>query len=167
MKNKNHPLYFVWKGLRQRCRNPNSPKYPRYGGRGITVDPRWDDFKQFAEDMGERPEGHTIDRIDNDGPYSPENCRWATNVQQANNRRQRKDANVLTVNGVTRTVLEWSKLTGINYGTILNRMRKFGMTGEDVLQPPIDPKVSGDRAAYRRWGFIRSQNQSLPHSAKD
>lgn len=83
-----HELYGIWAVMRGRCNNPENKSYKHYGGRGISVCERWNDFKMFAKDMGDRPEGLSIDRINNDGDYEPSNCKWSTAVEQANNRRK-------------------------------------------------------------------------------
>lgn len=92
--------YRIWGSMKTRCNNPKSKSYPRYGGRGITVCERWRDFRNFLADMGPRPStGHTLDRIDNNGNYEPDNCRWATSLEQAQNSRAAKltEADVLAI----------------------------------------------------------------------
>jgi hypothetical protein len=105
--------------MRQRCLNPNSPAYRHYGGRGITIDPRWDSFDQFLADMGEMPDGMSIERKNNDKGYSPENCVWATPAEQGRNTRKCRQ---LTHNGQTKTLREWADEYSLNYQTLGKRL---------------------------------------------
>lgn len=114
------PTYDTWAGMIDRCVNPNNKRFARYGGRGITVCERWrNSFSAFLQDMGERPEGKSIDRINNDGNYEPGNCRWATRKEQQNNLHNNL---VIEFNGVRRTIHEWADVTGIKTNTLRRRL---------------------------------------------
>lgn len=125
------PEHNTWTRIRYRCYGVNSPDYPNYGGRGIVMAPEWDDFERFYADMGPRPSPrHSIDRIDNNGPYAPGNCRWALPQGQANNRRS---GHLLTHDGATRTLAEWERITGIKQSTLRRRISVYGWTAADAL----------------------------------
>lgn len=132
----NHPLYGTWFQMISRCENTNAIHYDRYGGRGIKVCEEWHDFWKFVEwsdSVGGRPDGYTIDRINNDGDYEPSNCRWADFETQSYN----KSSNVfLTYKGKTLTIKEWSIITGINHQTLLNRINR-GWSADDAIEKPV------------------------------
>lgn len=126
------PEWRVWAHIRQRCHNPTDAAFAHYGGRGIRVCDRWrESFDVFYEDMGPRPEGTTIDRIDNDGDYEPGNCRWAPKQTQVENRRVTKR---LTIRGETKLLTEWASELGIPRYRIYERLAR-GATDEEALRP--------------------------------
>lgn len=137
-------LYHIWTGIKQRCFNPNEPAYPRYGGRGIVVCDEWKDnfgvFRTWAFASGYNDD-LSLDRIDNNGNYEPSNCRWATGVEQNNNRRNNY---LITYNGETHTMPEWARITGICYGTLKTRIRK-GWSPERALTTPVNLEFSCHR----------------------
>ena len=125
---KRTPEYQVWAGIRKRVNNKRDKLYPYYGGRGITYDPRWEDFSVFFADVGCRPSTeYSLDRIDNNGGYFPDNVRWATSQQQARNRR-----NNIIYEGVT--LKEWCLDKGFNYRTVWRWVVQEGKTPEFVRQ---------------------------------
>ena len=116
-------LYRIWKNMRSRCRNKNTPQYKDYGGRGISICSEWDNFlvfKSWARANG-YDDSLTIDRINNDGNYCPENCRWVTHKEQNNHRRSNR-----IING--KTLAEWARISGINYNTLLSRLKKMSLS---------------------------------------
>ena len=126
--------YKTWASIIQRCTNLNNPNYKNYGGRGITVCKHWMKFENFLADMGRRPSSkHTIERKDNEGPYSQENCTWATMLEQGNNKRSN---HLITFKGETQTLSEWARRTGINQTTIRSRLDRLGWSTEKALTIP-------------------------------
>lgn len=123
------PTYHSWASMIQRCTNVKFPSYQFYGAKGITVDHSWREFQSFLFDMGERPMGTTLDRIDNTKGYFPGNCKWSTPKQQANNTKRNK---LIEFNGEIRTLADWSDLTGLSRSTISQRL-KTGWSVEDAL----------------------------------
>jgi hypothetical protein len=111
--------YRAWEGMRKRCMNPRAKNYDRYGGRGIRVCARWDDFANFLADMGEQPAGKQIERRDNDGNYEPNNCCWATKKEQAQNRSTSRPVTYL---GRTQTLMEWCEELDVPYNTAWCRL---------------------------------------------
>lgn len=139
-------VYRIYKGMRDRCYNPNSDNYDNYGGRGIRICQRWlESFIAFLEDMGERPSPkHSVDRFpDQNGDYEPGNCRWATMKEQHCNRR---DNNLITCDGVTENITEWSVRTGLSRQLILYRIRS-GWPVEAALSQP-------SRLAVKKLGGV-------------
>ena len=129
----NSPEYESWTAMKTRCLNENCPEYVHYGERGITICEEWLlSFKTFYADMGPRPEGTTLERIDNDGNYCPENCRWATAIDQGRNRRSTLN---LTFRGETHCLEEWSIRSGIGQSTLSQRL-KLGWSVEKALTTP-------------------------------
>lgn len=127
---KKHRLYLTWKTMRSRCNNPNNKSYIRYGGRGISVCKEWDDFTIFLADMESSfEEGKTLDRIDNNGNYCKSNCKWSTNIEQANNKRNNLK---LIYNGHILSEAELARLTGISRTTIQVRRNK-GASVEEMI----------------------------------
>jgi len=121
VKDKSTPTYMVWVAMRQRCKNKNHKFWERYGGRKIRICKRWDDFRNFLADMGEKPPHLSLDRVNNDGNYEPGNCRWTTQTEQSNNaRRVRK----FTFAGKTLSIAQWAVTVGLNKMTIFNRLKR-------------------------------------------
>ena len=122
--------YITWEQMRQRCNDSNASNYKNYGGRGIKVYQRWRSFENFLEDMGERPPGLTLDRIDNNGDYCKENCKWSTRKEQMRNFRNNR---LITINGIAKCLAEHCEDRKLNYKTIHNRLQ-LGWTTEEAFE---------------------------------
>ena len=132
----NNKLYIVWNGMKRRCSEPQYKAYEHYGGRGITVCEKWlksfETFYSWAINNG-YSNGLTLDRVNNDGDYSPENCRWVTQKEQNNNKRNN---HLLTCDGKTMTMKQWSEKAGINYGTLRTRINELKWDVTKAIRTP-------------------------------
>jgi transposase len=130
-------IYRTWNSMVSRCTNPKNSSYFRYGGRGISVCEKWRKFQGFYEDMGDKPyEGATLERIDNNGPYSKENCKWATMKEQCNNRRTNT---IISINGKDHTLEQASIVLGLNRQTVSTRLSR-GIPLDQALQEKSAPR---------------------------
>ena len=131
------PEYYVWVGMRNRCNNPKNTAWKDYGGRGITVCDRWNEsFSDFYTDMGSRPgSDYSIDRVDNELGYSPENCRWATHTQQSNNRRNTK---LYDWNGESLSIFQIARKVNMKPYVLMKQMKRFDMDLEKAISAPYN-----------------------------
>jgi hypothetical protein len=127
--------YGAWYRMLRRCYSEKNTSYKNYGGRGITVCDRWrESFDNFYRDMGECPDKYELDRIDPNGNYEPDNCRWADRKTQSRNRRNNRR---ITFNGETKTIAEWAEITGINYSTLYGRLFAYQWSPERAFTTPV------------------------------
>lgn len=161
----NTKVFKTWQGIQARCYSPNNEKFKDYGGRGIKVCDRWlESFENFFADMGHPQPHESIDRINNDGDYCPENCRWTDNkTQQRNTRRNR----FLVLDGESKTIAEWSEITGISQGTISERI-KYGWSDRDVLTKPASSngkprylEFNGESKTISGWARVTNISKSV------
>lgn len=130
----NTRVYRVWCHMLGRCQNLTDQDYADYGGRGIEVCDRWKSFENFYADMGDPPPGRTLNRIDNEGHYDPDNCEWSTSTEQARNKRNNR---IITWNGRTQTLPAWAEETGIPYHTLKARLFVLKWPVEEALTTPV------------------------------
>lgn len=159
------PTWISWSDMRQRCMYPNAHNYKYYGAKGIKVCDRWAKpvigFENFIKDMGERPDGCTLDRIDNNGDYCPENCRWATAREQAKDWEK-----IIEFNGESHNEKDWSILLfGKNRETIVSRRLTHGWSVEQALTTPVKTTkrsitYNGQTLSAQKWGQKMGVNPS-------
>jgi len=140
------PEYKSWASMKSRCDNPNNTHYSRYGGRGITYETRWSSFEEFLKDMGDMPvKKMELDRIDNEGSYRKENCRWATRKEQTRNRGGKRATRLYTFDSKTMCIADWAKEIGITAASLQKRLNK-GWPLELALSP--ERRDGGDRSKW-------------------
>jgi hypothetical protein len=131
-------LYWIWADMKSRCKNPKHKAYKNYGGRGIMVCESWESFSNFAKDMMPRLDGYMLDRIDNSGNYSPENCKWATRKEQNSNRR---NCIYVSHNGEQVTLKEYCRRNDLTYRAIVKRIQDRGWPLSAALTLPLGSRI--------------------------
>ena len=166
-----HKLYGIRKGMIERCYNPNSIAFPRYGGRGIKICKEWlenyNNFKTWAINSGYQ-EGLSIDRIDSDGDYTPENCRWANDVEQANNK---KCVEKYEYDGETHSIPEWARILGVKRELLRDRIHRLGWSVDEALSTPPKPinnliEYNGQSHTIKEWSEITKIPENTLRSRK-
>lgn len=157
-------LLSIWRSMHNRCCNSNQKAYKHYGGRGIGVCERWSGpqgYENFVFDMGERPDGGTLERRNNEGWYSPDNCCWASRAEQNRNKRTSRR---ITANGETLVMAEWAKRLGCQPAAILYRLRS-GMSEQEAVTKPIpirpNSKITDEQAKFVRQNYPLYSAQKL------
>ena len=146
----------AWLSMRNRCLNLKAQHYKDYGGRGISICDRWNSFENFLNDMGEAPKGFSLDRIDNNGDYCPENCRWATMQMQCRNRRSNR---LIEFRGVSKTLTEWAEILGLSRAMLNTRLSNWKDVEKAFCTPPgTRPK------SYKKAVFATFRGESRPVS---
>ncbi len=152
------PVYLIWKLMRRRCFNPKDVGYKDYGGRGITMCARWaNSFEHFITDMGERPPGMTIERVDNNGPYTKKNCKWIPGAAQRSNTRH---VHRITYKNVTRPAWHWAQDLGMTNTGFMYRLRKWGMSR--AVTTPVNQRCQ----EAGRAGILKRGRSCLIESAR-
>lgn len=144
--------YHIWKALRTRCNNPNVKSSEYYSEKGIIVCERWNSFENFYKDMGPCPDNYTIDRIDSNKDYCPENCRWASYSTQSKNRGEFNE--VYTYNGETYILKDWAKILDIKYTTLYMRIHRSGLSFEEAIKDDPFKKTyayKGETHKLKEW----------------
>lgn len=150
----NSKTYRIWSNMGTRCNNPKADNFAYYGGRGIYVCAEWESFDRFLSDMGECPDGHSLDRKDSNGPYSKENCRWATPLEQANNTRRNRH---LSIGQETMTMSEAARRFGTPVGTLWGRLKAGWSEAQAVGVEPPPRRYRAATAADRGVNLERNR----------
>ena len=159
LRQQNPRLYQIWANMKYRCNTPTYKRYSRYGGRGIKVCDKWNNsfesFYDWSINNGYQDD-LTLDRIDNDGNYEPNNCRWATYTQQNYNR---SIAFNVTINGETKTTREWCKKYNLNYRTFIVRYSNYGWDIVDAITRPVERKIPSGYKSFEEEVAQRERNR--------